>query len=220
VVEDILSEVALPRVLPEGHPLDALEISFPVISASREFRVVPGGAIQNPPPPLAGIRVGREEARDPVPILGSGGPPEHLEHTGHRPRVVVQLRHVAKPQIVGLPLRLPGVPEKEELKSGAGHLPEGLQIRRQDHPESEPQLGDLGPTHPHHPVARRDVADLMAHDPRHLGIGVQVGQDPPGHVNVAPGQGEGVDGGIVQDPEGPGEVGPLRGRRHPLTHVI
>jgi hypothetical protein len=53
------------------------------------------------------------------------------------------------------------------------------------------------------------VADLVAEDRSELGFGIEMRQEPAGHVDEAAGQGEGVDRGVVDDLEAPGQVGPL-----------
>src|SRR2546421_7448693 len=73
---------------------------------------------------------------------------------------------------------------------------------------------------PYTTLFRSDVADLVAYHAAELGLGVQVGQDSPGDVDVAAGEGKGVDHRIVHDVEGPRQVGPLRGGREPRAELL
>jgi hypothetical protein len=64
------------------------------------------------------------------------------------------------------------------------------------------------------------MPDLVTQNPRQLGLGVEVGQDPSADVDVAAGIGEGVDDGVVHHPERPGQMWPLRARGESLSHLL
>ena len=72
-------------------------------------------------------------------------------------------------------------------------------------------------------VPRVDVADLVAEHAGHLGLGVEVREQPARDVDVAARQRERVDVGLVDDGEVPRQVRPLRrgGQPHPHAgHVL
>src|SRR5438046_2222360 len=105
----------------------------------------------------------------------------------------------------------------ERLARETGVAPE---VGARDAADGEAELCELLLTHLAHGVARGDVADLVAYHAAELGLGVQVGQDATGDVDVAAGEGEGVDHRIVHDVEGPRQVGSLRGGREPRAELL
>src|SRR2546422_9460198 len=95
---------------------------------------------------------------------------------------------------------------RSRLACEAGVAPE---LRARDAADGETELRKLLLAQLAHGVARGDVADLVAHHAAELGLGVQVGQDSAGDVDVAAGEREGVDHRVVHDVERPRQVGPL-----------
>src|SRR6185503_15998269 len=79
-------------------------------------------------------------------------------------------------------------------------------------PQGQPDLGELHLGKLVDRVSGRDVADLVAHDAGELGFRAHVVDEAAGDVDVAAGQREGVDGGVVDDGEGPRQVGALGAR--------
>ena len=212
-------EVAEPGIGTERHPVETLEVGLPPDPLPGHLsRSDPCG---DPVPALKRIRVcGEEGGHPPRRLAGTRGIREHLEGLGHRSRVVSLPGHVAEPQVVGLPLVVPPVGEKEEAEPGGGGLCDRGQVGPEDGADAEPDLRELGAAHLADGVTGRHMADLMAEDPREFGLGAEVGEDPPGHVDEPAREREGVDDGVVDDPEGPREIGTLGAERHRLAEPL
>ena len=69
-------------------------------------------------------------------------------------------------------------------------------------------------------VACRHMADLVADHAGEVGLAVHVGHQPARHVDVAAGQGEGVDLRAVDDGEVPVELRPVRVARQALADLV
>ncbi len=199
--------------------------------------VEPAEVLRLPHDPVGGgAGVGRDPLPDPLlPVLGVGvrgepsghvpaargfaHPAQHGEHLGHLLGVVVETGHVAEAELVGLALVVPAELEEEQLEARASQVHEGGHLGSEDRPHAEAHLGELGPAHLVHRVPGRHVADLVAEDGRELRLGVEVGQDPPGHVDEAAGKGERVHHRVVHHGERPRKAGPLRDLGHPLAQL-
>jgi len=135
---------------------------------------------------------------------------QHREEVEHGVGVVPASDGIPEAEHVGLGLIVSRVLEEEQLEALRGHAGVLRQLRPEHDAEAEPQLRELGPAHLSGGVPRGHVPDFVAHDPGQLGLRVHIGQDPAGHVDVAPGEREGVHLGVVHDGECPGELGTLR----------
>ena len=164
--------------------------------------------------------MGGEPARHAALLLGGADPLQGGEHVGHGPRVVPAAGHVAQAEVVRLALGVAAVLQEQHAQARLREVAVVLQLRAQDHAQHQADVRELGLADHAHGMPRGDVADLVAHDRGQLGLGRQVRHQAPGHVHVAAGDGEGVDGGIVHEPEGPGQPRPLRVRGQPFADPL
>ncbi len=71
-----------------------------------------------------------------------------------------------------------------------------------------------------HAVARGDVADFVAQDGGQLGLGIEHRQHAAGDVDVAAGQGEGVDLLAVEHGEAVNQILTVASGGEPLSHLL
>ena len=151
---------------------------------------------------------------------------EQREQVDQRARVVVGARAVAERELVGLPLVVAAVLEEQEREAGLRQARQAGDLRRQHRADAEPDLRQHPLAHLVHAVARGDVADLVPEHARELRLVAHVGEDAAGDVDEAARQRERVHHVVVDDAEGPRQVGPLRlggepaaDRRHVLLDL-
>ena len=134
---------------------------------------------------------------------------EDAEDLEHLPGIVVLAEHVAQAELVGLVLVVAAELHEQQAQGLLGQPAELLKLGLHGHAHDEAAHGELLLAHLARRVAAGHVADLVPEDCHQLGLGAQVRHDAASDVDVPAGQGEGVDGGIVDDLEAPGQVGPL-----------
>ena len=64
------------------------------------------------------------------------------------------------------------------------------------------------------------MSDLMTEYGRQFALGVHVGEDAAGDIDIAAGESESIHLRVVDDPEGPGKARPLRNRRKRTRHRL
>ena len=213
------TDVALPWVVAEGHPVEAAEIVLSPDLAVAEFGWQLDDLGLDPADPVGGIGVGGL----PIGDLSAGGvlhPIEGAEDVGHLLGVIAGAGHVAETEIVGLSFVVAAELEEEHLEPGGGIARVGAKILAGRGGDAETELGELLLAHLFHRVAGRDMADLVTEHRDQLGLGVEMAEDSAGDVDIAAGVGERVDQRIVEDVEGPGKMGALRRGSELLAEVV
>jgi hypothetical protein len=121
---------------------------------------------------------------------------ERLKERRHLQGVVAGPVHIQSPQFICLTLVLPTVTLEDGAQEQIGAHCQPLRFGCQRYPD-EDKLGPYGLLIFLDPVSRRHMAGLMPQDTRELSLVVEIGQEPPIYINIAPRQGKGVeDSGI------------------------
>ncbi len=208
VVEGIFPEETLPRVVAEDHSVELLE----VLAAMNERARGPGAGDLplDPCRPVLGAGVGGEPVGHPAAAaFRARHTVEDAEDLEHLPGIVVLAEHVAQAELVGLVFVVAAELHEQQAQGLLGQAAELLQFGLHGHAHDQAAHGELLLAHLARRVAAGHVADLVPEDCHQLGLGAQVRHDAASDVDVPAGQGEGVDGGVVDDLEAPGQVGPL-----------
>jgi hypothetical protein len=206
VIERVVPEETLPRVLTEGHPVETLQIGLaPDVPA---LAPLPDRGHQ-PLVAVTGVGVGRQPAGHPTRFRLLREPVQHPERLGALRGVVVESDRVAEPERVRLVLVVTAELEKEQPQAQLREVSIAPQLGNRNHPDAHPQRHELLAAHLRGAVPSGHVSHLVAHHHGELGLGVEVGEDAPGHVDEASGEGEGVHRRIVDEAEGPGQLGPF-----------
>ncbi len=170
----------------------------------------------------AGVGVGRQPFRQPPAAARLADPVERLEDVRHLAHVVVLIERVSESRLVGLVLGVAAVLEEQDAEPLARQPGHAGDVGREDAPQPQAELRQLGLADLLHRVAVGDVADLVADHRGQLRLVVDRGHQPTGHVDEATRQREGVDRGVIHHVELPGQVRTLRGLGHlhpDLGHV-
>ena len=130
----------------------------------------------------------------------------------HRLGVVPGAGHVAHRQLVRFQFVLARVGLQPGLCAEPGHLRHRL-IADHGAQHGEAQIGRHGLAITLGGVPRRDVADFVGQNAGYLGLVFRQSQQAPRNIDVAAGQGEGIDDVVVQYGEMEGQVGHLGVRR-------
>ncbi len=218
----VVREEAVAGVLTEHDPVHVIEVDIrvhdqPGLAGRGRLGERAGAGLA-----VAGIGMGRHEGRQPV-AGAVAHPPQRVIGGRDLARIPTRLGRVLDPQLVGLGLVIAAVAQEHEPERLLRHIAVTGQRRRDDraHQQADARhllAGDLA-----RGVARGDVADLMAHDPGELGLGVEVRQDAARDVDVAARHREGIDRRVVDHGEMPVQIGQLRdlGELHPHRgHVL
>ncbi len=217
MVEHVLPEEALAGVGAVGHAVEPLQVLD--LAHHRALDRERIDLRQHPLLAVLGIRVGGEPPRYPSGAARRAHVSQHLVHVGHLAGVVAGAAHVPQPQVIGLPLVIPTELEEQQLQARRRYAEIVLHLGHQHRAGHEPHLRQLLLRHLLRRVPRRDVPDLVSQHRDQLGLGVEVGHDPAGDVDVPAGQRERVDQGIVHHPESPGQIGPLRDAHQVVAQV-
>jgi hypothetical protein len=125
-------------------------------------------------------------------------------HPGTPPAPLSGPAHVPQPEVVGLPLVVPAELEEQQLQAGRRDAEIILHLRHQHRARHQADLCELLLRDLLRRMPRRDVPDLVPQHRRQLRLGVEVGHDPAGDVDVAAGECERVHQRIVHHPKRPG----------------
>ena len=141
---------------------------------------------------------------------------EHGDHLHHVLRVVMVACQVFSAQAIGLQLLVAPVggdiAGSHSLRHLVGELPGAAQALTFQHCAQHiggkhTQTGMLLAGSALRAVAGGDVADFVAHDAGQIGLALHIGHDAARHIDVATGQGKGVDLRAVQHGEMPLQIG-------------
>ena len=120
---------------------------------------------------------------------------EHADDADHSVRIEARARQILGPQPVGLKLVVAPVTREQRVADHVHELLPGLATEFRHHGRQDigadaggGRRGILA-----HRMARGHVADLVAQHRGELSLGVQVGENPAGDVDVAAGERKGVD---------------------------
>ncbi len=213
--EEVVLEIALPRVLAVDDAVDVLEQGVARDRAA-SLHMVLLHDLADVGLAVLGIGVRRLPFRHPSPLAPRNGG-QHLEDAEERVGVVARARHVADAELVGLCLVAPGVLEVHEPEAGREKVAVLPDVLGEDHPDAQADLLELLAAHLADGVPRGHVSDLVPEHAGELRLGLEVGQDAPRHVDEPARKGEGVDHRVVHHLERPGEIGALGGRREPVA---
>ena len=138
MVKRTLLEIALPGIRPERESSEAVQVLIAPDEISRHLSRI------DPPQdfisPFQGVRVGREERRNPSALSRPRGICQHFESLGHLPRVIGLASHVPESKLVRLPLVFTPIGKEEKAEPGLGRLGQGSKIRREDRPDPQTEL--------------------------------------------------------------------------------
>jgi len=95
---------------------------------------------------------------------------------------------------------------KKSIPTPAWAMPAYLRNVLESMDPGPTRVGQTGPCCTVGAVTRGDVADLMSHHAGQFGFVVEVGQYPPGQVNIPAGHGESIDDRAVQHLDGIGQI--------------
>ena len=138
MVERVLHEEPLARVLAEDHAVELVEVGAPLHLAPGE---VPGGdGGLEPLRAILGRGMGGEPGRagGPLPVFWLARSSTEKTSTASL-RVVALAAQVAQSQVVGLPLRVAAELQEHEAHAGLGEIAELLQLGAHDHADAEAQ---------------------------------------------------------------------------------
>ena len=218
MIEGRSDGVSLAWIRSVHHAVEPREIGIPVDYPRGVAGLGDLAADRGGPVPRIGMR--GSPLRNGAATLDSRNLVENVEHGRHLVGVVTFLDHVAKAEVVGLPLVIAAKLHEHQLKSGPGEVPVLRRLRAEDHRDAESEPGELLLADLLYGMARGDMADLVAEHRSHLRFVVEVGENPAGEKDGASRQGEGVDHRVIHDRERPGEIGALRIGSEPLTDRI
>ena len=222
--EALAAHEALGRAVAVDQAVDLVEIEIARDDGAGD--AAPVGGPDRPLDPVGGARMGLGDVEG-VGRLGPAGQlglvaavaQEPAQEGGHGLRVVAGARQVAHAEGIGLELLVPRIAEDGELGGAGGGL--GRRLAAEQHADAQRRRRAehrlavaLGR------VARRDVADLVRQDAGQLRLVVGQGQQAAGHVDIAAGQGEGVDDGRIEDGEMPLQLRQLRGPGQQVSEAV
>ena len=144
-----------------------------------------------------------------------------FEETGHRKGIVPGARQVAHAEAVGFDLLFPAEARSDRTGRKTGEIGEKaaeLAVPRCGVHDRDGEPAEQAPRHALGAVAGGDMADLVADHAGKLGFVVRQRHQAPCHVDVAAGQGEGVDHVAVEDRDGERFAGHLRDGVNPGGH--
>ena len=144
---------------------------------------------------------------------------QHLDHFDHRLRVVAAARQVLGAKAVGLQLHVPAITADHRRAEHIGDIRRGADTGADGH-----RLAENAPGRRLalllHAVPRRDMADFVTKHRSQLGFRTEVGQQAAVDIDVAAGQGEGVDVRRIDHGEVVAQVAAMAVLGHPLAHLL
>src|SRR5262245_52500943 len=87
---------------------------------------------------------------------------ERREHIVHLTHIVRLAERILETEIVGLPLIIAAVLEKQQLQPAAQHTAEVGSLRHENHADTKPKLRELRLRHLRDRMFRGDVTDFMS----------------------------------------------------------
>ena len=208
------------RIVAIGDAVDGREVARTLIDAEAG-RADQAGGTGDEVDPLAGTGVGGEHvglAGHARPGLHVGGAIERVEEPARTERIVAGPRQGLDTDPVRLELLIAGEPGQGEfrlvLQLGAGG-------RIVEHVGDDPahQLRAQGQFGARRGMAQGDVGDFMRQHGGDLGCIAGQRQQPPGHVETAIGQGEGVDDRRVEKRDRVGLLRTVGGLHQTVGHL-
>jgi hypothetical protein len=220
MVKPVPHEISRPRIIPEN---DSVHVTAVGRRIDLEIPMRAGGGrareLRRADLAVARIGVGREEVRQ----RGAGPLADPLQggvRARNLPRVVARLGRVADTQLVRLGLVVAAVLEEQEAEPLLGDAAVGPESGDEDRARQDADPRDLLPRDLLSAVPGGDVPDLVAEHAGELRLGVHVGEDAAGDVDVAPRDGEGIHHRRVEDAEMPGERRQMGDLAQPLAHAV
>ena len=120
---------------------------------------------------------------------------QHTDHTDHRLRVIAAACQILRAQMICFQFVLAPVAGEQRTAKQVGEVMPGLgpEFRHKNGDDGNTDIGGLCRALLAYAVARGDVSDLVAQYRCHLGFRIQVGKNAARDVDIAAGQGEGID---------------------------